>query len=135
MRIAFIGCSKDKLKGNMPARKLYSKSRLFNKCLAYSEKYADKTCILSAKYGLISPDEKISDYDLTFKDKNRGQKIIWAIKVKEELAKIVSKDDIIILLTGKEYSKYIRKFLNNKIEEPLKGLGIGDRLRYLKFKI
>ncbi len=56
----------------------------------------------------------------------------WANSVLNELSKISNlKEDEFIFLAGDKYRKYLISHMNN-YKIPLKGLGIGKQLRYLK---
>lgn len=56
---------KDLRTGRTPAKDAYI-SPYFKKNRAYAERFADRWVILSAKYGFLSPDEKIQNYNVTF---------------------------------------------------------------------
>lgn len=136
MKIAVIGCSKLKLRGEHKAQILYSKSSLFKKSLEYCKfKNFDKIVILSAKYGILNLDELIVDYNETIRDKSKQLLLEWATNTVNKLKTFHIKE--VYFFCGSSYIKPISKMLINNnfiIYEPLKGLGIGKRLQFLTIK-
>lgn len=61
--VGLVGCASQKLRRAAPARELYV-SQLFKKASAYAEKTCDRWYILSAKHGLVHPDEVLEPYDV-----------------------------------------------------------------------
>ena len=63
---------------------------------------------------------------------NREEKAIWGEKVVEMLSKHADlQNDQFIFLAGQEYIKPIKPSLTNT-DDKLKGMGIGERIRFLK---
>lgn len=125
MKIAFIACSKSKKIGTMEAKLLYSAPDLFTKSYLYAKKHYDKIFILSAKYGLLNPDDIISTYNDTLNDKSKEQKKIWALSVLDKLTREL------YFLCGNNYRQFLWELPNPKFA-PLKNLGIGKQLKFLK---
>lgn len=71
-RIALVGCTKGKLPARAPARDLYV-GDLFAKARAYAQTF-DAWYVLSARHGLVLPDEVIEPYDVTLGDKRRDRR-------------------------------------------------------------
>ena len=93
-----------------------------------------KIFILSAKYGLVDLNEEIKPYDKTLNNMNSKEIKEWANKVVNQLNKITNlENDEFIFLAGDKYRKYLTHNLKN-YKIPLKGLGIGKQLQYLKEK-
>lgn len=135
MRIILISCASKKL--DKPARTsdLYI-SPLFKKNLQYAKKLnPDKIFILSAKYGLLELDKIINPYNITLNNMKIDKRKDWAKKVLTQLDnKTDLSKDKFIFLAGKKYREYlISKMKNYKI--PMKGLGIGKQLAFLKSKL
>lgn len=134
MKIVLISCVA--MKNNYPcaAHEMYV-SPLFKGAYAHAKKlHADKIFILSAKYGLLSEDDRIEPYNETLNNKPDKEIRIWADKVFAELQRKtdVSSDEF-VFLAGERYRKYLVTRLKN-VEVPLKGLGIGKQLAYYKEK-
>lgn len=132
MKIALIGCVKQKADKPQKARELYISS-LFVKSLEYIEKIikADKIFVLSAKYGLVPIDKVIEPYEKTLNNMKKNERVEWANEVLSELSKVsnTSKDDYYIL-AGKNYYENISTKLKN-VKILMKGLQLGQRLQFL----
>lgn len=129
--IALIGCVKQKRDTACSAQEMYI-SPLFKKSYAYALRHAQKIYILSAKHGLLSPQKIISPYNETLNSKTEHEKKIWAAKVYAQMQQAgIHPDDKILFLCGENYCKYLRCIYQNSIE-PLRGLPMGKRLKWLK---
>ncbi len=131
-KIVLISCSAKKKNYPTQAKDLYD-SPLFKYSLKYAETLKpDAIRILSAKYGLLNPEEKIKPYELTLKKMKKEEKIAWAQKVLNQIKKEFDIENTeFIILAGKEYYTYLLPhFKHWKL--PLKGLGIGQRIAWLK---
>ena len=84
MRIGLVGCVKSKARGPAPARDLYT-SALFLGRRAYVERSCDRWFILSAKHGLLEPDEVIDTYDECLADIGRSARRAWSARVLQQL--------------------------------------------------
>lgn len=131
-KIVLISCVSVKLSHKARAEELYI-SPLFKYGLAYAKKLQpDKIYILSAKYGLLELDEIIEPYNITLNTMSSTEIKIWSEKVLSKLKEKVNLDvDQIIFLAGENYRKYLIPHIKNYFI-PLKGLGIGKQLKYLK---
>jgi cytoplasmic iron level regulating protein YaaA (DUF328/UPF0246 family) len=98
-RIILISCVKDKLKTPARAKDLYT-SDLFKKSYRYAQLLnPDNIFIISAKYGLLEPEQIIEPYDETLKNKSLDEIKKWSIDVIARLKEKanLNKDEIIIL--------------------------------------
>ena len=111
-------------------------SPLFKYCLEYAGlQNPDKIFILSAKYGLLNLEEEIEPYNETLNKKSDEEIKKWAGLVIEKLRRACDlKNDKFIFLAGENYRKYLIPAILN-YETPMKGLGIGKQLGYLKNNI
>lgn len=132
MKVVLISCVSKKLSHSAKARELYI-SPLFKYNLDYAQTLnPDKIFILSAKYGLVDLEQEIEPYNETLNQKSNEEIKLWADKVLKQLKEFVNlKEDNIIFLAGENYRKFLIPEINN-YEIPLKGLGIGKQLGYLK---
>jgi hypothetical protein len=134
-KIILISCASKKLENKAKAKDIYS-SPLFKLNIRYALSLKpDKIFILSAKYGLLDLEQEIEPYNLTLNNLKDPQIKNWATRVLEELEKKADlKQDEFIFLAGEKYRKYLTpQIINYKI--PLKGLGIGKQLKFLKESI
>src|ERR1700719_800224 len=74
---ALISCSKSKGGHRDLARNMYV-SPLYRKSVMLAEGWGLCFSILSAKHGLLDPDETIEPYDLTLKGASKQFKLEWA---------------------------------------------------------
>ena len=133
-RIILISCVSKKLSEKAKAKYLYI-SPLFKYNLAYAKQLAaDNIFILSAKYGLVNLDDEIAPYNQTLNNMKIEERKKWSDKVLNQL-KIVAdlEKDEFIFLAGEKYRKYLLNHIKN-YKIPLKGLGIGKQLGFLKKK-
>lgn len=131
--IGLISCVSKKHSHATLARNLY-KSPLFKKTRDYVDKNCDSWYILSAKYGLVEPDNVIEPYDETLNTKSRMERKQWAKKVWDVLNLHLHPGDQVILLAGEKYREFLVPHLINYeciIKIPLEGLGIGKQLQWL----
>jgi len=134
-KIVLISCASKKLAYKSKAKDLYI-STLFRISFAYAKKLKpDKIFILSAKYGLLNLNDEIATYNETLNNKPVSDIKIWAEKVVFKLGKIANlQNDIFMFFAGKKYRKYILSHIKY-YKIPLKGLRIGEQLKFLKEKI
>jgi len=133
-RIVLISCVSKKLDRPAKAEELYT-STLFKYGLQYAKSLnPEKIFILSAKYGLVPSDKIIEPYNKTLNEMSSKEVLEWSDKVLADLRKVADLDnDEIIFLAGENYRKHLLPHIKNHII-PLKGLGIGRQLKYLKDK-
>lgn len=133
MKIGLISCTSKKLDHKAPAWKLYQPSPLFNKAWKYCTTRYDKTYILSAKHGLLSPETEIEPYDVTLNKMPRTDRAIWASEIIPKLLTIATPEDILYIHAGIKYREFLLDPLrlnNISYEIPLKGKGIGEQLQF-----
>ena len=136
-RIGLVGCVKKKLDTPARAESLYV-STLFNGRRSYVERFCDEWWIISAKHGLVSPDEILEPYDLTLKKMGRDQRRTWSLRVLTESERIVSPGtgDTIEIHAGSEYRDFglveglLR--LGCIVENPTERLTLGEQLRFYR---
>lgn len=132
--IALVSCVAQKLNRPAPARDLYT-STLFVGLRRYAEAHADAWFILSAKYGLVDPNEVIESYELTLNNMGTQARLAWAARVREALAPKLPSGCAVILLAGQRYREFIEPWLRERghpVSIPLEGRRIGEQLQWLK---
>ena len=135
MRVILISCASKKKDSKDKAKDLYT-SPLFRLNLKYAKSLRpDKIFILSAKYGLMDLEQEIEPYNKTLNLMSSEEIKEWADKIIKQLKEVIDlKKDEVIFLAGENYRKYLIPHIHN-YKIPLKGLGIGRQLKYLKEKI
>jgi hypothetical protein len=132
--IALVSCVSKKNEIPMPAEKLYC-SDWFIKASAYAKQVTDEWYILSAKYGLLSPDKVIPPYNETLNNMSVMQRRTWGEKVTRDLKTVLTPGDSVIILAGDRYREHIIGHIRQmgcKVEIPMAGLKIGEQLGWLK---
>ncbi|MEW6179950.1 MAG: DUF6884 domain-containing protein [Chloroflexota bacterium] len=131
-KIYLISCVSQKLTRKAKAKDLYV-STLFRSAYQYArQKSADKIFILSAKYGLVKPEEEIEPYDQTLKDMSTRQRKEWAQRVLQALGRECDlQHDHFVILAGEKYREFLLPNLKS-YEVPLQGLPIGKQIQFLQ---
>lgn len=132
-RVALVSCVKSKCPSESPARDLYT-SPLFVGMRRYAEQHADAWFILSAEYGVLSPDQLVASYANTLNTMMKADRLEWAKRVQQQLLKVLVPGTKVIILAGKRYREGIVPFLRGEgfsVEVPMEGLRIGSQLSWL----
>lgn len=137
--IVLISCVKKKKATKDKAKNLYISS-LFQKYWKYSQSFhSDKIFILSAKYGLLDPEQIIEPYDESLNNISSRNRKAWADKVLSQMrtAGLNLEKDRFTILAGKNYRQYLIGEQKIKYAEtPLADIGgIGKILSYLNTHI
>ncbi len=134
MKIAFVSCTKLKEDYPCPAKRMYQKSHLFRKAIAYIEQCSyDDWFILSAKYGLLEKEELIAPYDVTLNDMKISERKRWAYFVLKQIDELNLNIQQIDFYAGKKYREFLLPALEEKgicCHVPLKGKSIGQQQQF-----
>lgn len=128
-KIGIVGCVKTKkafacAAGDMYTSPLFTLSVEWLKNQGITEWY-----ILSAEHGLLHPNTIIEPYEKTLNKMNRWDYGAWCSKLGKQVRKVFSEDQEFVVLGGSLYAGPMTYF---KSEFPLKGMGLGQRLQFLK---
>jgi hypothetical protein len=132
-QVGLISCVKQKAPSACAAKDLYT-SPLFKKSRAVVEAAALPWFILSARYGLVHPDDVIEPYDETLNGMRRDRRETWAKQVGHAIETRLPRTSEILIFAGERYSEHLLPLLEQagyRVLQPLKGLGLGERLSYL----
>lgn len=129
-----LGCVKLKCNEPAPARELYT-SPLWNKRRAYAEASGTSWLILSAKHGVLDPDELVAPYDLALAELGPAARRIWGQRAVEELERRLDglADMILEVHAGALYRRAIEPGIvtaGGRLETPLQGLSQGKQLAW-----
>jgi cytoplasmic iron level regulating protein YaaA (DUF328/UPF0246 family) len=104
--------------------------------MAYAESLRPKRIfILSAKYGLLTPDDIIEPYEQTLKRMKSAERRVWAERVVSELRKSCDLEaDHFVFLAGDAYRKDIVSHIRQYMV-PMKGLPFGRQLQWLERQV
>jgi cytoplasmic iron level regulating protein YaaA (DUF328/UPF0246 family) len=129
--VVLLSCVKSKRAERCRAGDMYT-SPLFQKMMAYAQSLKpSKTFILSAKYGLLSPDDLIEPYELTLKKMKKLERRAWADKVLAALRQSCDLDtEEFVFLAGVPYRENLVSHIRH-YTVPMEGLDFGTQLRWL----
>ena len=131
MKIALVSCSKLKQSYSCLAEEMYSKSSLFKKATSFVKNNYTRWFILSAKYGLLQPEDIIDPYNISLNKFEKNELILWSDSVFIKILDLYPTE--IDFYAGNNYRKYLIPKLQDKgivCSVPLTGMGIGEQLRF-----
>ena len=131
--IVLVGCAAQKRNRTAPADELYI-SPLFRSARQWAERNGDVWYILSAKHGLLTPRVLIDPYEQQLADLTPAQRAQWAANVANRLdrAEPGLARARVTALAGRLYVEGLQARLGPRLELPLAGLGVGERLAWFK---
>lgn len=132
-RLYLVSCVSRKLAHPAVARDLYV-SPWFRKARAHVEAREKPWFILSAKLGLVDPEEVISPYDTTLRSMKATDRRQWAEGVIDQIEDRALLADEIVILAGRVYRTDLIDWLQTRfghVSIPMEGLGIGRQLQWL----
>jgi len=124
--LVITGCTKRKLGDNASVRaqaKQMYQGRLFKTVRQYSETIGFDYVIISAKYGLVFPDEKIEGYEEVLRRKEDIKRI--QPMVEKKLHPLLKDYDKILVIAGKQYREVLRNLWDERFVF-VKSRGYGD---------
>lgn len=128
--LALVSCGAQKADSPQLARHLY-RSTLFRLSLEHAEAQAARVLILSARHGLVSPDQQLAPYDASLRHLGPMALLRWLQSVHETLPVPAGR---VLLLAGGVYLDKLRPELVRRgwqVDAPLERLTIGRRLQWL----
>ena len=135
--ICLVSCVKTKLNKTAAAKDLYT-SALFTKNANYADAISDKWFILSAKHGLLDPEDVIDTYNETLSKVSVSARKEWSHKVYLQLLPLLKSGDSVIFLAGENYREHLVPLLENirvNVQVPMRGLSFGNQLKWLNLKL
>ena len=132
-RIVLVGCSQTKAPAAAPARDLFV-GPLFRKARLYAERSGAPWYVLSAKFGLLDPDEVVSPYDVYLGNCSVQYRSAWGGWVVAQLAEREQLSGAVVEVhAGRTYCAPLEKALAEagvRLEQPLAGLSQGKQLAW-----
>lgn len=132
-RVALVSCVKTKRATASPAGELYTSS-LFVGMRSFAQRNADTWYILSAKHGLLRPDQVVDPYETTLKTMKKADRVAWAEQVQQQLLATLPTAAEVIFLAGERYREVLTPFLERRgftVRVPMAGLKMGRQLQWL----
>jgi hypothetical protein len=130
--IGLVSCCKKKIFVPSRAENLYI-SPLFRYASRYCKEQYKSWYILSAKYGLLVPDEFIEPYNLTLQDKTNLERQEWGRKVFEQLRTMNMHSEVFFLHAGGVYCEPLEHLIACQL--PMRGMGIGQQLAWYSSRL
>ena len=131
--VYLLSCVRQKRPVSAPARHLYT-STWFGKARSYADSTGHPWLVLSAKHGLVHPDEVISPYDLTLNTMLVVDRRTWARRVLTELDPYMDGVESVVFLAGQRYREFLEAPLRSRglsVSVPMEGLRVGEQLGWL----
>lgn len=128
---ALISCSKSKGGHRDIARDMYV-SPLYRKSVQLAELWGVPFYILSAKYGLLHPNDLIEPYEQTLKTATKKEKQDWAQRVDKKIRELPRKK--LVVLAGDDYFAPLVEASSGAPLDyfaPMRSLSLGTRLAFL----
>lgn len=145
-KIVLVSCVGKKQATPTKAADFYQ-STWFKKARSYAELVGDQWHILSAHYGLISPEKVIKPYELTLNSMPIDLRKDWAWTVWEDIeCEFDPTGNELIVLAGLRYREFLVPLLRGAafgwidepsftVQVPMEGLKIGQQLQWLSSEI
>ena len=134
-RVGLVACVKTKRPEPSPAKDLYD-SPLFREQRRAVESTCDQWYILSARHGLLHPDDMIEPYEETLVGASRRDKRAWAQGVLRQIDAELGdlRGTVVEVHAGKDYYAHgLVAGLEDRgatVELPAEGLSLGQRLAH-----
>lgn len=114
------------------AKELYA-SEWFFRARAFVERKGCPWFILSARWGLVAPEQGIEPYEQTLNDMPIAERRQWANRVQRQMEESLPAGGRCVVLAGLRYREFLMDYLTQRfnVEVPMKGLAIGQQLRWL----
>ena len=131
--LGLVSCVSVKQPNSARAKNLYV-SPWFRKARVCVEALGCPWYILSAKYGLVDPNETIEPYEKTLNTTRKDARREWAYGVLEALDPTLSDVKSVTILAGKAYREFLEPELHSHgitVNVPMEGMGIGRQLSWL----
>jgi len=129
-RLVLVGCGKAKRPTPCAAKDLYI-GNLFAAQLTLAKHYSADVFILSAKYGLLRLHDIVAPYELKLTDLPRAERAAWAERVAREVDAMIEDTTTVTILASEAYAAIGPLLRTPYVETPLKGLSMGQRLRFI----
>ena len=133
-KVVLLALSGAQVRQASPARDLCT-SPWFTLARAYAESHACLWLLLSAKYGLVSPQQILPPYEASFSHMTARQRREWGKAIGEEARYRLPFSRQIVVLAGIKYIHCLLPHLKDLTEDvhtPLAGLTVGYQCGWLR---
>lgn len=132
--IILVSCVKLKNQRPSAAKDLYC-STLFKEMRRFAESKGGSWGILSAKYGLLMPDDQIEPYELTLNTMRKPQRQSWSSGVWQRLEPQLKPDSTVVFLAGVKYREFLVDNLlreGHRVLIPMEGIRSFTQVSWLQ---
>jgi hypothetical protein len=138
--LALISCTKSKASQARAAAELYQPSVWFSYAYQYAPLVADKILILSAKHGIVRPEQVLAPYDETLQGSSQVERETWADMVYPQLRATSEYREAksIVWLAGEDYRNELLARVRSDGKRslvPMQGLRQGEQVSWLKAQV
>jgi len=129
-----VACTSRKAAQPTKAELLY-KSPLFFGARQYAQERCSRWFILSAKHGLVLPDQHLAPYDEALHGLKPAERQAWANRVLNRFLPLVPTSSHVVFLAGDPYRDPLSDLLGQagyQASAPLSALGIGSQVAWLQ---
>lgn len=133
-KVCLVACVSTKLSEKAPAQELYT-APLFQKARSYATSRFDEWYVLSAKHGLLHPDQVIEPYEQTLNKMPKRFRMEWSDRVFQSIVSTIKRESLLAFVAGERYREDLLSRLAEygyRVRVPLEGLSIGMQLSWLK---
>ena len=131
--LCLVSCVAQKLPRAAPAKDLYT-STLFRKMRGFVEARSWPWLILSAKYGILPPEQVIEPYEKTLNTRGVAERRDWAEGCLRALGPRLAGFQSVAFLAGEKYREFLVPALRDRgieVHVPMAGLRIGEQFAWL----
>lgn len=132
--LILVSCVKTKASFETEAEHLYT-SPWFRNARSLVKKHGREWRILSAKYGLLRPSQRVQPYEKTLKGARVSERRKWADGVLKDLLPDARCFERVIFLAGMNYREFLLPRLVEaglRVDVPMEGLPLGSQLSWLE---
>ena len=131
MDIRLVGCSKTKSHTACLAKDFYT-SPPFRLAFAYAKASYSRVFSLSARYGLLHPEDEVRPYDMCLNSMSVAERNKWGERVAKQVMDALPASSLLYIHAGRNYASGLIDHLPGsfEIEIPLASLSIGEQLRW-----
>ena len=131
--LCLVSCVGKKLPHSAPANALYT-SDWFRKTRSLVDAKGWPWFILSAKYGIVAPEQVIEPYEKTLNTMRVAERRDWADGCFDALGPHLAGVKSVVFFAGAKYREFLAPALRGRgfeVHVPMAGLRIGEQLAWL----
>ena len=131
--VYLVSCVGGKFPKPTIAKDLYT-SAWFKKARHFVESKSCPWFVLSAEFGLVSPERIISPYEKTLNTMPISDRRKWAEMVNSQIEAVAPQLAVAVFLAGQRYRESLVDHLRKRnivVQIPMEGLRIGEQLSWL----